>query len=162
MVNGCLKSQRTGGHVRQNGANGSTAGTTRVRRCVTECRLLALSGHASRPSSCPLLGAKQTWSQSVVAAAFDPKRTLSVHYRSASQVQPLQSQQSFSNSAEHAYVHAGVMTSRLFYLARRVILRSELVATFRRSFRRRSEQLSLGLRRVHQASLAKITGDIGS
>jgi hypothetical protein len=46
-----------------------------VDALLTECPLLAQSGHRLVRCKCPLLGAKRTWRFALQMSAFDPKRT---------------------------------------------------------------------------------------
>ncbi len=43
---------------------------------MTECLLLAQSGHAAHTVVCPLLGVTRTSGLDGIMSAFDPKRTL--------------------------------------------------------------------------------------
>jgi len=43
---------------------------------VSQCPLLALSGHARRLRKCPLSEVKRTFLMRALMSAFDPKRTL--------------------------------------------------------------------------------------
>jgi hypothetical protein len=51
-------------------------GEKRVKKCLPECPLLALSGHAELHCTCPLSGAKRTCRFALQMSAYDPKRTL--------------------------------------------------------------------------------------
>jgi hypothetical protein len=45
--------------------------------CLPHCMspLLALNGHSSNTTECPLLGIKRTWRVRCEMSAYDPKRT---------------------------------------------------------------------------------------
>ena len=49
--------------------------TTCAVGVISQCPLLALSGHRMALNQCPLLGAKRTLLQRAPTSAFDPKRT---------------------------------------------------------------------------------------
>jgi hypothetical protein len=44
---------------------------------MSQCPLLALSGHSASTRQCPLLGVKRTSHLTGAMSAFDPKQTLS-------------------------------------------------------------------------------------
>ena len=51
---------------------------TGARGQLSQCPLLALSGHGSMHRTCPLMGVKRTWAGAVQMSAFDPKRTSTI------------------------------------------------------------------------------------